>query len=113
MEDDKKYPKESILVHEFAHHIMNLGVSTAQRRRIQQAYEAARAKGLYKPDIYMMANADEYWAEGTQAFFDASVRTDVNDGINSREGLTAHDPRLAALVEEVYGRNQWRYSQDM
>ena len=27
------------------------------------------------PDIYMMENADEYWAEGTQSWFDATVRT--------------------------------------
>ena len=43
MEDDKKYPKESILVHEIAPHVMNIGVRSAQRKQIQRAYEAARA----------------------------------------------------------------------
>ena len=38
------------------------------------AYEAARASGGYDLSCYMMANESEYWAEGTQAWFDATVR---------------------------------------
>ena len=51
--------------------------------------------------IYMISNADEYWAEGCQSWFDATIRTDVNDGHNTREKLRAHDPRLSALLCEV------------
>ena len=49
----------------------------------------------------MMDNADEYWAEGCQSWFDATIRTDVNDGVNTRERLKRHDPGLAAALEKV------------
>lgn len=49
----------------------------------------------------MMKNVEEYWAEACQAWFDATVRTDVNSGINQRQILQAHDPDLSLLLEEV------------
>lgn len=52
-------------------------------------------------DCYMMENADEYWAEGCQSWFEATVRTDVNSGINTRERLKQHDPDLALLLSEA------------
>jgi hypothetical protein len=57
----------------------------------------------------MMENEDEYWAEGCQSWFDATIRTDVNSGINTRDKLKQHDPQLAALLEEVFGDGTWRY----
>ena len=64
-------------------------------------------------DIYAMSNADEYWAEGTQSWFDATVREDVNDGHNTREKLAAHDPALTALLAEAYGsEGTWRFEHD-
>jgi len=50
---------------------------------------------------YMMENADEYWAEATQAWFGATVRTDVNSGINTRSLLQERDPELAQLLAQV------------
>jgi hypothetical protein len=50
---------------------------------------------------YMMENVDEYWAEGCQSWFDATIRTDVNSGINTRQKLRQHDPDLALLLSEV------------
>jgi hypothetical protein len=38
---------------------------------------------------------------GLQSWFDATVRTDVNDGINTREKLKRHDPGLARMLEQV------------
>lgn len=38
------------------------------------AYQAAHASGRYDLSCYMMENESEYWAEGTQAWFDATVR---------------------------------------
>lgn len=58
----------------------------------------------------MVVDDKEYWAEGTQAWFDASLRDDVNDGINTREKLWKHDPELASLLQDVYGKkNKWKY----
>jgi hypothetical protein len=53
------------------------------------------------PGCYMMADADEYWAEACQSFFDATVRSDVNCGINTRDKLQQYDPQLAQLLAEV------------
>eukprot|EP00030_Apusomonadida_sp_AF-17_P002799 a341840_7.p1 GENE.a341840_7~~a341840_7.p1 ORF type:complete len:375 (+),score=92.18 a341840_7:42-1127(+) len=108
-----RYHAESILVHEFAHHIMNVAVSPSIRAAIKAAFLAARRARSYTPGIYMMANEEEYWAEGVQAWFDASVRTDVNDGVNTREGLAERDPALAALMRAVFGSNEWRYPHSM
>ena len=43
----RRYYQESILVHEFGHAVMNLGLSKAEQQRIQQLYKAARASGQY------------------------------------------------------------------
>ncbi len=56
-----------------------------------------------------MENEDEYWAEGCQSWFDATVRCDVNDGVNSREKLAQHDPGLAQALQAAFGDNPWRY----
>lgn len=75
MEDDEHYPSENILVHEFAHTVMAVGMNEDQRQAVISAYFNARSSQLYHSSIYMMANADEYWAEGAQAWFEATVRT--------------------------------------
>ena len=74
MDEDRHYPSENILVHEFAHTVMAVGMNEDQRQAVISAYFNARSSQLYKPSIYMMANADEYWAEGAQAWFEATVR---------------------------------------
>jgi hypothetical protein len=58
----------------------------------------------------MMENEDEYFAEGCQSWFEATVRTDVNDGVCTREALRAHDPGLAGVMVEVRGKGVqgWR-----
>ncbi len=55
---------------------------------------------------------DEYWAEGAQAYFDATVRTDVTSGITSRDQLWKVDPGLARLLEAAFGSGPWRYPLD-
>ncbi|GFH26612.1 VHL domain-containing protein [Haematococcus lacustris] len=112
MEDDKFYTSESILVHEFGHMVMNVGLSDAQLEEVNRLYEAAKLQGLYTRDIYAMENAEEYWAEGTQAWFDATVRCDVNDGINTRQRMKDHDPGLASMLQMAYGDGTWRYLHD-
>lgn len=75
MEDDRHYWQENILIHEFSHSIMCIGMDHQQRQSVEAAYNEAKAAGLYQSHIYMMANADEYWAEATQSWFDATVRS--------------------------------------
>jgi len=101
---DPKYPDESILVHELAHTVMNLGLrETSWYQDIKDAYAAARRSNAYDLTSYCMQNADEYWAEMTQAWFRATRRRDVTSGVTSREELIGRDPRLAAIMVGVYG----------
>lgn len=44
---------EQILIHEFGHTVMDVGLPRAQRDAIVAAYQAARKQQLYDPDCYM------------------------------------------------------------
>lgn len=98
----QKYWQEDILVHEFSHSIKAY-LDKKLVDSIEKTYQNAVGNGLYRKEIYMMANSDEYWAEGTQAWFDVTNRSDVNDGFNTAEKLKTHDPELASILEQVYG----------
>lgn len=111
MVDDRKYCNENILIHELGHAVMTLGLDKQQLQRVHQCYSNSADKGLYDSKCYMMENADEYFAEGCQTWFDATARSDVNSGINTREKLKAHDPGFAELLAEVFGDGSWRYPQ--
>lgn len=105
------YPYESILVHECAHAVMNLGLYHDKELYcgIKEAYYAALRNNMYNPQSYVMANPEEYWAEMSQAWFHATKRDDVTSGIKTRDQLLRHDPRLAAIMSRVYGHGSWRY----
>ncbi|KAL1504148.1 hypothetical protein AB1Y20_010557 [Prymnesium parvum] len=110
IDHDPYYREESILVHEFGHTVMNVGMSGSFRNLVRICHDQALASGLYSADCYMSSCADEYWAEGTQSWFNATVRTDVNCGINTREKLRRHDPALALLLLGAYGDGEWRFT---
>lgn len=100
-----RYFGEHILVHEFAHAIMEGAVRHADPALFQAigtAYRAAMEKGLFK-GTYAATNANEYWAEGTQwwfwsnyEWFDGRVR------LQSPDDLKAYDPALFELLGRVY-----------
>nr|WP_221364293.1 glycoside hydrolase [Sphingomonas jinjuensis] len=100
-----RYFGENIFVHEFSHEIMT-GIERADPdlfRRIQNRYRVAKAAGLWKGE-YAETTAEEYWAEGTQFWFNSN-KLAVIDGqrILSDEDLRRYDPALYALLSEVYG----------
>lgn len=99
---DQIYWEENILVHEFAHSVKFL-MPVELSNKIDTAFANAKKNNLYPLNIYMMADSQEYWAESTQAWFHATVRKDVNAGINTRAGIKAHDPEMAAILLQVYG----------
>lgn len=41
MHDDRYYPSESILVHEFAHAVMNIGMDEPEKDAVHQAWPPA------------------------------------------------------------------------
>ena len=111
-----RYDGESILIHEFAHTVLGMGITFADPGlvdELRKAYESAIARGLWK-DTYAATNFDEYWAEGVQSWFDANRESapanGVHNEVNTREELEAYDPALAGLVARVFGRDDWRFS---
>ena len=106
------YATENILIHEFAHGIHEMGLRSADptfNGRLRDAYRQAMDAGLWK-GAYAATNPGEYWAEGVQSWFDTNRENDnAHNHVDTREELRAHDPKLAALVEEVFGDRAWRY----
>jgi len=104
---------ESILVHEFAHTVHNMGLDRLDPSfspRLEKCFAAARLAGLWESK-YASTNAAEYWAEGVQSWFDTNRPPDQDHNeVNTREELRAYDPGLADLCEEVFGRTEWRYT---
>jgi len=100
-----RYYGETIIVHEFAHNILDaIRLSDpALYADVETAYTMALADGLWK-DEYASTTVQEYWAEGTQFWFNSN-RLAVFNGrkILSHSDLTAYDPRLAAALRAAYG----------
>ncbi len=113
--DDDRYRGESILIHEFGHTLLVMGLDGIEpkfRADLSAAYKDAMAKGLFK-NTYAATNADEYWAEGVQDWFDANLKAKPADGIHNEVGtraeLKTYDPALATLLEKVFGNDEWRW----
>ena len=106
------YASESILVHEFAHTIHELGMSSLDPTfdgRLNAAYQNAKAKGRW-PNTYAISNHKEYWASAAQAWFDCARPADSDHiGVNTRAALRTYDPEVSALLAEVFGDTPWRY----
>jgi len=69
---------------------------------IEKAYEAAKAKGLYKGQ-YAINTVAEYWAEGSQWWFWSNYEFyDFVIRVQSPDDLKAYDPTLYAIMEKVY-----------
>ncbi len=54
MHDDRHYGQENILIHEFGHSVMCIGMTDQQRQAVHAAYNSAKAQGLYHPQCYSM-----------------------------------------------------------
>ena len=100
-----RYFGENILVHEFSHGIMDIGIRKADpalHKAIRDAYKAAMEKGLWKRH-YASTNANEYWAEGTQTWFWSNYEYfDGDTRVQTPDDLKAYDPTLYELLSRVY-----------
>jgi hypothetical protein len=102
-----RYFGENILVHEFSHSILE-AVRKADPRlyeRIERAYANSKARNLWKGH-YISTTVDEYWAEGTQFWFNSNkaYKTDSLTIVSS-DDLRDYDPTLYNVLQEVYGDN--------
>ena len=103
------YAGSSIMVHEFAHTIRTMGLTSvdpAVDQRISLAYDAAMRAGRWD-NTYAATNSDEYWAEAVMSYFDTNINGPVGgDGIHNhidtRVELLAYDPRIYAIIDEVF-----------
>lgn len=100
-----RYHGENILVHEFAHDVLAAirAVDPALYARVEAAYAGARKNGRWK-DEYASTTIDEYWAVGTQFWFN-SGRFIAFDRVHvlSDADLARYDPALAAVLRAAYG----------
>jgi hypothetical protein len=99
-----KYYGENITVHEFSHNIMGVlrTADPALYAQIQPAYEAAKAKGLYKGQ-YAINTVAEYWAEGSQWWFWSNYEfMDGETRVQTPDDLKAYDPTLYEILSKVY-----------
>ena len=107
------YREENILIHEFAHAIHEMGMNTVDPGfdgRLAVAYAGAMKAGLWKGK-YAATNRMEYWAEGVQSWFDTNrVNDHDHNHVHLRGQLKEYDPALAALIAEVFGDKEWRYT---
>ena len=104
-----RYYGEHILVHEFSHGIMS-ALRTADpvfHAEIQNAYDAAKAKGLFKGH-YAENTVAEYWAEGTQWWFWSNYAWSAPTGerLWTPDSLKAYDPALYDLLDRVYASHR-------
>jgi hypothetical protein len=100
-----RYYGENILVHEFAHAILAAVRSSdpALYARVERAYADAIAAGKWTGE-YASVNADEYWAEGTQFWFNSNKVAVVDEQhILSDSDMARYDPTLAEVLHAVYG----------
>ncbi|MDQ2878279.1 MAG: glycoside hydrolase [Pseudomonadota bacterium] len=100
-----RYYGETIFLHEFSHDVLSAihAVDPRLYAGVERAYAAASRAGRWKRD-YAATSIDEYWAEGSQFWFDSN-RIAIFDGrrILSDADLAAYDPPLYAALGKAYG----------
>jgi len=95
---------QNICVHELAHTIMNIGLSQADRSRIESRFEAVQQTGLWSGD-YAMTNDMEFWAVMSQFYFWAGPErtySAFHHIANGPAALKQYDPETFALLDSIY-----------
>lgn len=118
---DPFVPWEVIIVHEFGHTVLNVGLADQPKVKVagQKAYkealkrEAAAIKKKGQGVPYGFYNSDEYWAVMTEAWFESIQRTDTNLGIITRKEIKKRDKALSSIYRaSAYGDGNWTYFKD-
>ena len=100
-----RYHGENIFVHEFAHDVLAAvrAVDPALYGRVDRAYADALKAGRWRGE-YAATTIDEYWAVGTQFWFNSGrIATFDTVRVLSDRDLADYDPALAAVLRAAYG----------
>ena len=104
---NSRYYGQTIFLHEFSHNLLWAirAVDPHLYAEVKRAYAAALRAGRWKGE-YASTTIDEYWAVGSQFWFNSgrvvifNNRRILNDG-----DLKAYDPALYAVLAKAYGTN--------
>ena len=103
-----RYHDEDIFIHEFSHSIHKLGLVFAFpdfQRDLEASYRYAILHGLWAL-TYAASNADEYFAEGVQDWFNVNQEKNPPDGVhnfvNTRAELKSYDGNLYNLLKHYF-----------
>lgn len=99
-----RYHGQNTFVHEFAHGILRAAerADPGLHARVKAAYASAMAGGKWAGE-YASTTFEEYWAVGTQFWFNtAKVATFGDVRVLSDKDLRTYDPGLHAVLGEVY-----------
>jgi hypothetical protein len=90
-------------VREFAHNILDHGVSRAVREKVREQYRRSLARGLWLGS-YAAANEHKFFVELSMWYFGThgDLHMEGAKPANGPEGLKAYDPEAFALLEEFY-----------
>ena len=97
---DKRGPCRglNILYHELGHLVQGWTIGPADYIDVKLFYQAALDAGKYRR-AYARTNPNEYFAEGTQAYF---LHVEP-EGTKDRAWLKRYDPELYELLARIYG----------
>lgn len=111
---DDRYKSESILLHEFSHGWMDIGMAysdPALSESINHAYKKAMSNNLWA-NTYADDNAREYFAEATQSWFNSNYpipNAPIHNHVNTRAELLQYDTHVAPLLNFAFPNDTWRY----
>jgi hypothetical protein len=91
--------RDDVMVHEFAHLLHALGLTTEEWTASRTVYSQSRASGRWQ-GTYAGRNYNEFFAELTQIYF--GVKGAAYQ-VNGPEELRRYDPDVADFLEQIYG----------
>ncbi len=101
--EEDRYRGRDICVHEFAHTVLDCGVTEAVREKFEAQMKSSLAKGLWAGS-YAASNVDEFFAELMMWYFGThgDVRMKGPPPANGPEGLKAYDAEAFALFDAFF-----------